>query len=225
MTHRSHRRRLRLTALEDRCTPAGLAAVAVAPAADGPPVIQLLDGTTGAVRLEVPVLSPDFRGEVRTALGDVDGDAVADVIAAAGPGGGPVVQVFSGVDGRLLKSFFAYAESFTGGVSVAAGDTDGDGKAEIFTAAGAGGGPHVKVFDAATLAEKQSFFAYAADFTGGVSVACGDVNGDGRADVITGAGAGGGPHVKEFSGASGAELRSFYAFAPTFAGGVFVAGG
>jgi len=49
------------------------------------------------------------------------------------------------------------------------------------------------------------------------------VNGDGVEDVVTGAGPGGGPHVKMFDGRTLAEVGSFYAFAPDFGGGVFVA--
>ena len=45
------------------------------------------------------------------------------------------------------------------------------------------------------------------------------------ADVITGSGAGSRPHVKVFDGATGAEVRSFYAYDQGFAGGVFVAAG
>jgi hypothetical protein len=84
----------------------------------------------------------------------------------------------------------------------------------------------VKVFDLAVLTptppEVQSFFALDAAFSGGVTVRAGDADGDGRADLTVGAGPGGGPHVKVLRGADLALLQSFFAFDPTFTGGVFV---
>jgi hypothetical protein len=82
----------------------------------------------------------------------------------------------------------------------------------------------VRVFSGATGAELQSFFAYVSAFTGGVRVAAGDVDNDGFADIITGAGPGGGPHVRVLHGQTLAELRSFFAYVPAFTGGVFVGG-
>src|SRR5262245_41862319 len=58
----------------------------------------------------------------------------------------------------------------------------------LVTGAGAGGGPHVQVFDASTGEVLASFFPYPPAFTGGVRVALADVNGDGVPDLITGAG-------------------------------------
>src|SRR5207244_13021142 len=77
---------------------------------------------------------PGFRGGVNTALGDVNGDGVPDLITAPGPGGPPNVKVFNGRDGSLLLSYNAYDGNALGGVNLAAGDLDHDGKAEIITA-------------------------------------------------------------------------------------------
>jgi hypothetical protein len=178
-----------------------------------------------------------FAGGVRVATGDVTGDGQADIIAAAGPGGGPHVRVFDGITGGLVREFFAFAPAFGGGVFVAAGDLTGDNRAEIIVGAGAGGGPHVRIFDGATGAEIVGFFAFDTAFTGGVTVAAGDVTGDNRADVIVGAGPGGGPHIKVYDGATLAlggtaaqtaiqnPLRSFFAFSVGFSAGVFVSAG
>src|SRR5206468_8107956 len=104
----------------------------------------------------------------------------------AGETGGPHVRVFDVARGNAsLASFFAYDINFRGGVRVAAGDVNGDGTPDIITAAGPGGGPHVKVFNGLGGTLISSFFAYDLGFGGGVYVAAADVNGDGRAEVIT----------------------------------------
>ncbi|HEX5220252.1 MAG TPA: VCBS repeat-containing protein [Verrucomicrobiae bacterium] len=166
-----------------------------------------------------------FSGGVFVAAGDVNGDGRDDIITGADATAAPHVKVFDGATGTELASFFAYAVGFTGGVRVAAGDVNGDGRADIITGTGAGAAPHVKVFDGSTGAEIRSFFAFAAAFTGGVFVAAGDIDGDGLADIIVGAGPGGGPHVKVFSGATTTELLSFFPYAAGFSGGVRVASG
>src|SRR6185295_12251221 len=100
---------------------------------------------------------------------------------AADAGALPAVRVFDFTSGTEKFNFLAYDSSFRGGVRVATGDVNGDGIPDIITAPGAGGGPHVKVFDGATGRLEISFMAYAPTFTGGVYVAAGDVNGDGKA--------------------------------------------
>src|SRR4051794_3310247 len=66
-----------------------------------------------------------FAGGVRVASADVNGDLFNDIVAAAGPGGGPHVKVYSGKDGSVIRSFFAYDAGFHGGVYVATGDVNG----------------------------------------------------------------------------------------------------
>jgi hypothetical protein len=135
-----------------------------------------------------------------------------------------VVAVFDGVTEQAVERFFAFDPSFTGGVNVAAGDLDrgGDGHAEIAVGAGVGGGPVVVVYDGLTGAEVERFFAFDPSFTGGVNVAVGDVTGDGQADVVVGAGAGGGPLVKVFARATLQVVGSFFAYDPGERNGVRV---
>src|SRR5205807_1137270 len=201
---------------EGRRTRTRLPAPAAAPG--GGPHVKVYDAATGQLKFGFFAFDPNFTGGVRVAVGDVNGDGVDDIVCAAGPGGGPAVKVFDGATGALLQSFFAYDPGFTGGVFVAAGDVNGDGKADIIVGPGAGSGPNVRVFDGANVSNVlRDFMAYDLSFTGGVSVAVEDIDGDGHTDIVTGAGAGGGPHIRAFSGATaGLELRSFFAFDPGF---------
>ena len=109
------------------------------------------------------------------------------------------------------------------------GRHNGDGFADIIVGADAGGGPNVAVYSGEDYGQTllTSFFAYDPNFTGGVRVSSGDVNGDGFADLICGAGAGGGPNATVYSGQDNGQTRlfSFFAFDSRFTGGIFVAGG
>lgn len=203
----------------------GMLDIITAPGAGADPHIKVFSGADGSELSSFFAYSPSFQGGVYVATGDVNGDGRDDIITGAGAGSGPNVKVFSGATGSELASFFAYGTGFLGGVRVATGDVNGDGLADIITGSGPGAGPQVKVFDGRTQNTLKSFFAYSTSFRGGVFVAAGDVNGDGWADIVTGADAGGGPHVKVFSGANNATLQSFFAFDPAFQGGVRVAVG
>ena len=138
------------------------------------------------------------------ACGDVTGDAVAEIITGAGPGGGPHVRVWQLQNSRVteIAGFYAYDPHFSGGVSVAVGDVAGDGFGQVITGAGPGGGPHVRVWQVGggRVTEQASFYAYDPGFLGGVSVASGDLNKDGLAEIVTGPGAGGEPLIRVFAG-------------------------
>jgi hypothetical protein len=168
-----------------------------------------------------------FTGGVHVAVGNIDGNAAngEEIITGAGPGGGPHVRIFH-VNNDLTitepfgTGFFAYGAEFHGGVWVSAADVNGDGKDEIITGAGPGGGPHVRVWklgiDGKTLSEFAGWMAYSTDFGGGVAVAGGnfvaeDADKPVLDEVVTVPSQGGGPHVRVFNGI-GQSKREFMAF-------------
>ncbi|MFH1522804.1 MAG: S8 family serine peptidase [Patescibacteria group bacterium] len=164
----------------------------------------------------------NFLGGASVSSGDIDGDGKDEIVTGAGFSGGPHVRIFDN-KGKVLGQFFAYDKNFRGGVNVAVGDVDGGvahKKHEIITAAGKGGGPHVRIFDnEANLVDQ--FFAYQNNFREGVKVSSGDIDKDGLAEIITGAGPGGAPHVRVFE-VDGKLIGSFYAYEAEFNGGVNV---
>jgi len=161
-----------------------------------------------------------FQGGANIARGDVNLNSYGqEIIIGAASGGGPHVRVLD-QNGNVENQFFAYAKTFRGGISVAAADLDGDGVAEIITGAGLGGGPHVRIFNRKGVLQRQ-FFAYAETFRNGIDVTAKPATSYSSSRIITGAGPGGGPHVRIFD-RRGQVVNQFFAFDENFRGGVNV---
>jgi len=145
---------------------------------------------------------------VKVACGDIDGDGYDEIVTGPGPGPpfGPQVRGWNFDNESTVAmadvSYFAYG-TLKYGVNVSCGDIDGDGYDEIVTGAGPGAvfGPHVRGwnYDGTTLTSIPgvSYLAYGTP-KWGVNVACGDIDGDGYDEIVTGAGPGAiyGPHVR-----------------------------
>lgn len=237
------RARLRVEPLEDRCVPA-TNLFAVGADAGAEPHVTVYDANTKQPVFDFLAFDAGFRGGVRVAVTDYNGDGEQDIIAGAGPGAGPHVRVFDGLTLRVLDNFYAYDPGFAGGVTVAGGTFnrfDGFGaRGGVVTGAGPGApGGHVKQFDA-VRGEAASFLAFDPGFLGGVSVAAGNTTGRASDSILVAAGAGApGGHVKVFgptlvlgpptpNGRTNfvtvplTELRSFFAFDAGFLGGASV---
>lgn len=160
-----------------------------------------------------------YTGELRVAAGDFNGDAVTDYAVATSPGAGTAVAVVNGRDGSFIVGPTSLWPGYTGGFQLAAGDTDGDGRAELVVAAGTNAPPVVGTFDVVNggLQLQAAFTAFdAAWYTGGIRVAAGDINRDGFADVVVTTASGVGA-VIGYSGATlrhGAAVQLFSPFMP-----------
>ena len=141
-----------------------------------------------------------FRGGARAAVGDVNNDGIGDLVVAAGSGGGPRIAVYdgammtqTGTPTKLFNDFFVFEDTLRNGVYPAVGDINGDGFAEVIAGAGPSGGPRVYALDGKSLMTSTQlpvadFFAGNPDDRGGVRVAMKDLQGDNRADIVTGLG-------------------------------------
>lgn len=228
--------RLNMTALEDRLVPDGrplpYPTLFVGSGHSDAPQVRVLNAESGELKFSVQPFGDSFKGGNSVASADFNNDTVPDLLVGAGKGGGPRVRILNGINGSPISSpisdFWAYDLNFTGGVEVAAGDVDGDGRMDAVTVASTGGGPRVRAFSGATGEVLADFFAYESNFKGGLHVALGDFNIDGKDEIVVAAGAGGGPRVSIFTPSGKMlehRLKDFFAFDPENRSGVYLAVG
>ncbi|HVV37320.1 MAG TPA: Calx-beta domain-containing protein, partial [Acidimicrobiales bacterium] len=201
-----------------------------------PAVLSVYSATGQLLTSTFAYAGGQFRGGVFVAAGDIDGDGVDEIITGAGPGGGPHVIVWK-VNGQTLTpvdgGFFAYSADWHGGVTVATGDVTGDGKDEIITGPGAGGGPDVEVTTGTKGEGRTRLFGFMAyidpnaqpNWNGGVNVAAGDVDGDGKAEIAVVPWSGGGPHLRLFNHDGTLRNGGVMVGSASFPGGLTVAMG
>lgn len=200
--------------------PENVSGIVVAGAGSGgAAVVRVHDARTLALKWSIIPYGTAFRGGVRVASADVNGDGWADIITAPGPGMSPVICVYSGRTGLpetgTLGRFMGFSPTMKSGAFIAAADTDGDGRAEIAVATDAGPVAEVRVFSGRTgnmLRKIQPFGV----FRGGARIAFGDTNGDGLAEVVACPATGRNPLVRSFSVVTGLAAWSIQggAFSP-----------
>lgn len=154
--------------------------------------IRVFDADTGELVTAGGINAfPGFKGGVRVATGDLNGDGIPEIVAAPGVGTLPIVKVFDllaasdagTIGSALLTQFNGLGSTQTGrGLSVAVGDINGDGFGDIVVGA-TGGGSTVHGFygtgdllnPVSTTPSFTFLNVFPASFKGGVWVATGNV--------------------------------------------------
>ncbi|MCE9629576.1 MAG: FKBP-type peptidyl-prolyl cis-trans isomerase [Planctomycetia bacterium] len=249
----SGRDRLRVEVLEPRQVLAStLVVVGSDIGAASTPLIRLMNAETGAIVAQTLAFEQAFRGGVRVAMADVDGNGTAEILAAPGPGRVGEIRVFEQqVTGgatslRELANFRTqpFGPGSRGGIDVAGGDVDGDGRDDIVAAVSRGPGL-VNVYRAPAFGEPisntpfRTFSPFSPTFIGGASVAVADLgtftNGslvdaarpDGKVEIVVGSGAGMAAQVAVYDVSTSAPrvVDTIAAFTTGFRGGVTVTAG
>jgi hypothetical protein len=218
----------------------GIPDLVISPDEGGGPRVRVFSGGNNFAQVIdfFGIDDPDFRGGARTAVGDVNGDGVGDLVVAAGFLGGPRVAGYSGLSlaagapTKVFHDFFAFEQTLRNGVFIAVGDLTGDGKAEVIAGGGPGGGPRITAFSAEALSRNEyvpvaNFFGGNPDNRGGIRLVARDLDGDDLADLVVGDGTDAGSRVTGYLGktirlgVTPPEVFAFDAY-PGFTGGVYV---
>lgn len=139
-----------------------------------------------------------FRGGVRVAVGDIDGNGISDIVVAPGPGRAGEVKAFS-MTGVPMPgfTFTPFGAGWRQGIELAVGDIDGDGKDDIVTSKSAGPGETRIALSNGTAFVPQPAKTIVSPFPGASGGASAAVGGVGK--IVLGSGFGIRPTVKTYN--------------------------
>lgn len=151
------------------------------------PLVRIINPKTRTKIKEFPVFSSKDRNGVNVTAGDFTGDSQADIAVGTGAGSDPLVCLYS-IAGKKIMGFNPYPTERRIGVAVASGDVNGDGIDELITVpAKASAQVRVWKYDATTKKFTQiaQSFVYERTARQGFTVTAGDLDLDGRAEIVT----------------------------------------
>ena len=167
------------------------------------PWVKFVDLVSGEV-VEFLAYESTFRGGVQVLTADITDatgfgapDGIPEIITAPGRGRAPEVRVFTSTGVELTRyRQMVYATNNLNGVNIAVGNIDADVFPELIVVPQRGV-VEVRVFDivagnADPIANNAiyRFNAFPKSFIGGAAVGAGDIDGDGRSEIVVGSGSG-----------------------------------
>lgn len=194
--------------------------IIVSKQSNGTRVIAIVTVKSGSETLKtVKVFGKTLRAEVSTMLTDLDGDGTEELIAYTGKGAPAQVALYK-TDGTRITMINAFKKSFTGGITVLATDMTGDGKKELILAPQSSAAPNVRIFNHLGK-HVRTFRAGPKQFTGGLRIASGDLDGDRKAELLVTSQSNGTSALRVYS-ISGKQKDTFNLFGKTSRGGYVV---
>ncbi len=157
--------------------------------------------------------------DVSFASADIDGDGEAEIVLGSAPGERPLIKIYD-LAGKLKHQFLAYEESFLGGVNLTLADLTGDGRPNIIVAPASAGPAEIKIYTNRGDLIAQHPVA-GSDWRGGLSLASGNLDSRGLAEIVVGFASDSEPQVRIIN-AQGKLTSVFLAYEKEFRGGVNV---
>lgn len=154
----------------------------------------------------------DFKGGLNIAGVDLGGDGIEEILIGLGKENMPLVKIFR-QDGTLVNEFLAFPQGFRGGVELIGCDLNNDGSEEIITAPSYDGGPQIRIlngFGEPVLG--PGFFVDEKEKRIGLELACGDVNGDLKKEIIVAIPKNNKYIIKAYNFLGGEVIEEFEAF-------------
>lgn len=212
-------------------------AVAASAGSNSGPIVQVYDPIHKEKLFDINTYTSGFKGGIQVATGDLNGDAVPDIVVAPGAGRYSLVMAFDGLTGQLLTKFFAFPAPYNKGVDIAVGNVhepgNGDNKRNEIIVSTLNDGMQVKVFGA-TAQDPMDFqpvleySPYAGNAPKvGIRIETADMNWDGVEDIIAVPGPGWLPQVAIHSvvDETPSQVNRFLAYVQNYRGGLHVAVG
>lgn len=127
----------------------------------------------------------NFKGQIRIATGNLFNHKQDQIIIAPSQGGKVIMYNYFG--GFMQRGWYPFGEKYQNGFSVAIAHLEGPNQVgQAIFGTGKGVPAQVLIYDNRLSKLQRSFYPYGQSFTGGIYVAAGDVNYDGKEEIIVG---------------------------------------